>query len=485
MAHPAFLERIRRALDYDESSHRGGLRLSGRGELFGLPSRWEHHTHADGRLVERVGSRMPSSRGFDGARGWALDATGLVAPCELGDLEFLRLYDAVLTGAWLHPNGAIDVDAVSTSGTHARLALRWRGGRGRYHLSVDTRSDEPHALTPAAGVPFTVRFARYGLRGWARVPTVITLETGHLVDRITVDAVTADDAIDAAAPARHDGTTFSATTDTPVRVRRSRRGRLPLVDAAVDGRTVGPWLLDTGAGAMALDTVVADALELSTRGRTWVTTSDGGTGACFRVAQRFQLGPLCVSAPVFLDLDLTHLREALGVKLAGIVGYDVFARCCATLRDGGASLVLHPADDTLPPGYAWEPLRFEERTPLVRCATARGDGLFALDSGSAAPITCYADIITAWALRSTTRRASWMYGASGRRAVRTSALPWLSVGAARFDRVRATLDAERDTLASTPGRDGTIGWPLLARLDPILDCKHARIALPQGPRAQP
>ncbi len=476
VAPSALLDRVRRALDFDEARVVGGLRAAGAGRLDGLPARVVHESHRDGRAAERVTSRLPGARGFDGARGWSRDAAGLVAPLELGDLEFFRLFDAVLTGRWLAPDGPVEVAEVAAPRGRRALSLRWRGGARRFALAVDD-GGLPAALEPASGPPFAVRFGRFDARGWCRMPRELTFETGHLVDRVTLDQVSPCDAIDAAAPAASEPVWHGATGALPLS--RSRRGRLPLVHLEVDGRPVGPFLFDTGAGALALDAAVADELALPARGRAWVTTTDGGTGACHRVAGSLRAGPLELAAPVFLELDLAPLRDAMGVRLAGVVGYDLFARAVVAFTDGGARAhVLRPdgPDVAARDGLGWRPLRFEDRCPLVGCAAPGGAGLFALDTGSAAPVTCYADAARAWALAPRPRRGVVMHGASGARAAATCKLPWFDVGDARFESVEATVDLAREGLGGTEGRLGTVGWPLLARLDMVLDCPGARVA---------
>jgi hypothetical protein len=322
-----------------------------------------------------------------------------------------------------------------------------------------------------------MRYARFEAGPWGLVARDVTCECGHLADRITIASAERCEDIDARAPALPHEVTVDAAASELVALTRSSRGRLPLVRPRINGEDVGPFLVDTGASTTAIAADVADRLGLASRGRSWVTTSDGGTGACHRVGRRFQLGPVVVREPVMLELDLAELRHALGVSLAGVVGYDLFARALIELRDGGCSLAVRPPYATPPGDVRWMPLRFEERCPMIPCATEQGGGLFALDTGSASPVTLYAAAVSAWGLTATTRPRSLLRGVSGTRAIATCTLPWFSVGEERFEKVRAALWTSRDGIGGTPGRLGTVGAALLRGLDLVLDYQQSRIGI--------
>lgn len=478
----ALLDRVRRALDFDEARFVGGLLTTGTGVLQGLRARWQHATHVDGRVAERVASRLPFDWVYDGDRGRTRDPSGHVGPLDLTDLEFFRLSAAVLTGRWLCADGRVEVGPARIVGERYVVPLRWSGGDGRYTLTVDARSHLPVELAATSGAPGQARYERFEVRGWCLMPRSLTFDAGHLRDTLTVDTVARCEDIDATAPGDTSDDDFDASTTGALRVGRTPRGRLPLVYPRVDGREVGAFLFDTGASAMAIDAALADRLSLPALGRTWVSTSDGGTGACFRRASSFALGPVKLRAPTLLELDLAAMREVFGVSLAGIVGYDVFARCVVDLRGDGAAITLRAPGSVIAHDLRWAPLRFEDRCPLVRCASAGGDGLFALDSGSASAVTCYAAAAEAWGLATTTRAATRMHGASGSRAVPTRTLAHFAVADARFEAVKAVILTSRDGLGGAHGRYGTVGWPLLRRLDATLDYPHARIGLPRTSR---
>jgi predicted aspartyl protease len=479
------LDRARLALGLDPARVSGGLRLVGAGEILGLAARWQCDVHGDGRAVEQVTSRLPSTRGFDGARGWAVDHSGMRGPLDLGDLELFRVTTDVLSGRWLLPESAVEVCGARVVSERIELDLRARDGVTRYRLALDRRTALPVELAPATGPPWRTRYARFEVGGWGRVARDVTFECGHLADRITITSAERCEDIDARVPALPYEVMVDSAASERVAVTRSSRGRLPLVRPRINGEDVGPFLFDTGASVTAIGADVADRLGLASRGRSWVTTSDGGTGACHRVGRRFQLGPVVVREPVMLELDLRELRHALGAPLAGVVGYDLFARSLVELRDAGRSLAVRSPDATSAGDVRWVPLRFEERCPMLPCATEQGEGLFALDTGSASPVTLYTAAVSAWGLVSARARpGSLLRGASGTRAIAMRTLPWFSVGGERFEKVRAALWTSRDDIGGTPGRLGTVGWPLLRGLDLVFDYQQSRVGVfREGSRA--
>lgn len=484
--HAGLLAATERALGFGAERFRGGLRVVARGTALGLPAVVEQWLHADGRSVEEVRSRLGDRRGFDGERGWSIDASGLAVPFELGDLERARLTSAVWSGRWLLPDGELEVGAPVRRGSHDQLAVRLRGGAARFLLTLDGESHLPRVLEPAGGPPWALRFTDYDLTGWCRAARRTVLEQGHLRDELAIEELAPIDEVEAREPASRDaGSDFEAGGGGAITLGFSPRGRLPLVRPRLDGREVGAFLLDTGAGALGIDAGVADRLGLASFGRSWVVTADGGTGACFREAGRLQLGPLGLRAPLFVELDLGELGRALGVELAGVVGYDLLARGRFAIEGEPRRLLVRAPEEAAPAddggAMRWVPLAFEERRPLLACEAEGGALRLALDTASSSTVTLYAEAVRALGLEASTRAGARIRGASGARGVAQRRLKWLAVGGETFAEVRAVLTTAREGIGGTPGRHGTVGWGLLKHLDLVLDYPRRRLGLRRRP----
>ncbi len=56
-------------------------------------------------------------------------------------------------------------------------------------------------------------------------------------------------------------------------------------------------------------------------------------------------------------------------------------------------------------------------------------------------------------------------------------LPWIDVGGARFERVRALVADFAEGALASPTTLGSVGWPLFAGRELILDWPRRRIAI--------
>ncbi|HEU4405424.1 MAG TPA: hypothetical protein VFS43_09060 [Polyangiaceae bacterium] len=495
------LERARRALGFDPARLRGELLARGEGRVQGLAARVAQRLHADGRLSSRVEARLGWASGYDGRRGWSVDFCGWPGPCELEDLEVLRVVAAVWSGRWLAPGSEIEALGAEGGGDGARLTLRLRGGASRFSLSLEAGSWRPRRLDHAAGHERAWLFGEYGPGPWGPLARRVVTKEGWLQDDLAFSSVEArpggppspgaagdgpggaDGGYGPPAPDL-DGTSFDDAAGASVALSLTPRGRLPIVRPALEGREVGPFLLDTGAGMLGVEGRVADALGLERCGRTWVQTAADGGGACFRVGSSLRLGPLSIARPVFVEIELAELGRALGVRLAGVCGYDLFARAIVSLRASppGASL---RRGDAPPEGLAWQPLAFEGRRPLAACASEGGEALLALDSGSSLGALLYPAGAERWGLAGRPGRPVAARGLSGSRRVAAARLAWLSVAGRRLERVPASLALEREGIAGAPHRLGVVGWGLLKRFDLVFDYGRRRIALGPGRGSPP
>jgi hypothetical protein len=172
-----------------------------------------------------------------------------------------------------------------------------------------------------------------------------------------------------------------------------------------------------------------------------VRTSDGVAGAPYRWASELAVGPLTLSTPRFLEIDLASFGKGVGVPLAGVLGYDLFARAAITLdaeRGVGIAAEAEEIGD-------WLPLRFEDGVPVVPVRFPGGKGLVVLDTGSSAGLTVYAGAADDVVLRKGGRVA--LRGVTGAVGALSGVLAWLELGPHRLEEVAA--------IAARPGAGAT------------------------------
>ncbi len=112
---------------------------------------------------------------------------------------------------------------------------------------------------------------------------------------------------------------------------------------------MGWFTLGTGAGAMVLSPDAAAALGLEELGEARAVGVAGSAVPRYLSAGELQLGPLLWSDPIFVELDLGFVSEALGLRVAGIVGYDLFSRAVFEI-DAGAVAPLPGGPEAPPAG---------------------------------------------------------------------------------------------------------------------------------------
>jgi aspartyl protease len=370
--------------------------------------------------------------------------SGLLEPLDLADLDELRMASAFFTGAWLDPRTSIVFDRVTRAGDALVVSARvgpeeWRQP---FRIVCAAGSFHPTRLETLSGDGAVLEVGGFASGVFCDVPRHLTWRRGWLVD--TVEIAHVEPAADPSAHLLHDLRGDCAARIDPAaspraRVTRSPRGRLPLARACIDGRDLGWFLLDTGAGASAIETAVADDLGLPGLGRTWVVTPTGGEGAGYRRCRALAIGPLTLPQALLVELDLASISTALGVRLAGIFGFDLFAQAVVRLEHRQPLVVELFSPDWDRPGRRWHDIRFEHRVPVLAARLPPGDdagstGLMSLDTGSSAPLVLHERVARRLELMPRTTRQG-VRGVSGAGSAGVRTLPWIDVGE-RFERVR-------------------------------------------------
>ena len=465
----------------------GEIRVRGTGEIRGVPIVWARTCHASGAFRETVDGALGHAVGHDGHAAWRVDESGMPGALELGDLEDLVVIAAVWSGRWARDDGGVVIEHM-TPADASRLVLGLRAGeRGarRFRLTLDAHTCLPRRLEQLGRDDVALEFDDFRPGGFGRLPYVARLREAWLVDTMRVEAVERAPGASSYALAHEPPRDVEiAATGEPLVWRRTR-GKLPLVRAHVDGRDAGWFVLDTGAGGSAIAEDVAAALALPELGRRVVRTSDGFAGAPYRVARTLRVGPATIQRPRFLELDLAAFSKAIGVRLAGILGYDLFMRAAVTIdvAAGMAIAAAPPADGT------WVDARFEDACPVVAARvpgpSGPRDAWFALDTGSSAAVTIAAGAAPAIETRSRGRVS--LRGVSGSVGARAGELAWIELAGHRIEDVavvvaRAGPGATGDPTPE-PGVAGSLGMAILKDFALTLDYRGRRVQLRRTKRA--
>ncbi|GAB4813185.1 hypothetical protein N2152v2_000231 [Parachlorella kessleri] len=129
------------------------------------------------------------------------------------------------------------------------------------------------------------------------------------------------------------------------------------VRPTINGQQAGFMMLDTGASGFVIDPAAADQLGLRPFGELHVTGMTGKVRSNFRRGDNFQLGPLVMDRPLFMEMSCAGLVRGAPGPVIGIIGYEVFRR----------AIVDIPPRPSRPPA---QPLTMAADSSIVTSAAA-------------------------------------------------------------------------------------------------------------------
>lgn len=459
-----------------------GLALVGEGESNRLAGAARLVIARDGCCAGSIDSRLPGSWGWDGQRAWRVDHAGLVRELALTDLDADLLVAWISAGLWCDPDGPLHVDLPAEPAEAPSLWLSVPGSELEGRLELDPETYLPAVFRwESRGEQPQVEFGAWDASAGLRVPREIHSslplgEAQHLVVS-AVEAVEPPEQPFALPRAVPRDVRFHADRPAALETRRVSSGQI-LVRARVDGAEQAWFILDTGAGAMVIDPAVADGLEMERFGYVAAVGVAGSAEAAFRQGVSVEAGPLEIANPIFVELELGFLESYFGVPVAGILGYDLFARAVVSIELELPSVELFDPRDFEPDGVEWSELSLAGGTPAVR-GRFEGDreGLFMLDTGMSGAVTFEAAVVVELDLLADRELGSGMIGGVGGFApVKTGALQWFELGGHRFEQVQATFELEDSGAVEGRELTGTIGSELLDQLRVVFDYSRARVA---------
>lgn len=451
--------------------------LEGKGSVLGQAAEIQLEFGPGGAGRLRTIAELGEELVCDGTRAWVRSWNNPVRELELADRESALIQFAVLAGTWNDPEGPIHAERAG-----ADWELRLRDGRGVFLLAVDPATGDPMRLTRQEGAGMEgIAMEEWRDFGGVRAPGRIRrglLDGADDEFTITSARRAVASALEAPVAAAGDFR-FDPAVSATLETRRAKSGHV-LVHPLVDGADLGWFIFDSGAGALCIDPDAAQGLGYESFGKVTAVGVAGHTEAGFFRTKTFTLGPLTLNNPIFVSLDLDFIGAALGERIAGIVGYEVFARSVVQFQAGAApELSLHSrASFTLDAGLAWQPLILDGTVPCIR-SRFEGDreGLFRLDTGAGDSVSFHSPAVARWKLlegRSTGTTLAG--GVGGLKAIRSGELEWFEIGGRRFEAVQAQFYTEREGAFSNQDLDGNVGLGLLGQFRLIFDYGGRRVA---------
>jgi hypothetical protein len=436
---------------------------------------------ADGRFYFDFDASLPERTAFDGATTWMRDHMGLERRLELEDADRAKLFAWVLSGYWSTAPELALRTLESRADEPPRLELALRSTPLTMVLALDATTLLPSELgyVDDSG-PVSWKFSDYREVAGRRLAHRWVFDEGAGLDEFEIEewkSMPSDAAVFHAEFAAPEDVSFQAEIEPELEVVRVASGHL-LVEPWIEGESVGLFIFDTGAGAMTIDPAIADELGMPELGEVVAVGVGGRTTASFRRGTRFELGPLVLEDPVYVELDLAFLEPQFGHKVAGIVGFDVLARCVAEIETRTPYVALHDPARFQLAGASWQDLTIAENTPSVR-ARFEGDheGLFRIDTGANGTVSFHAPAVRAFALldgRTVTSGSSG--GVGGSAETKDGRLAWFELAGHRFEKRQVQFSLAERGAFTDQYTVGNIGQEFLAPFRMVLDYPGDRIA---------
>ena len=420
--------------------------IAGRGEI--LVDR------TTGRFVRRFDAGPVSEReGWDGARAWRADATGM--PRVQGNrderaaiVDWSHLLAPADPGAPReHPAQPAEITADPASGEVTRI-VRHIGHQTERTTFADYRTANGFTL------PFTI--ADTSENGtW----------TAHVLGIETPRAVR--DAAFAPPPEPRD---WSLHGVEPVSV--NVRTDLPVIPVSVNGAALH-FLLDTG-GQNVLTPDAARRAGVDALGEGTV----GGAGAAlakirFGTARSVRVGAAEMRDQPFLVLDL-----GANAPIDGIIGYELLARFAVRLDLQRGRLELARDPLALAPSGVAVPMVFVERQPQIDGALDGIAGAMTIDTGSASAVDVNTPFVVAHDLRTRYHAEAGGFpisGIGGPVHAYFAHAKELRLGDLTVPDVNLLLTDARAGAEADPTIAANVGEQVLRRFVLVFDYRHATI----------
>ncbi|HEX7878616.1 MAG TPA: aspartyl protease family protein [Candidatus Eisenbacteria bacterium] len=448
-----------------------GFLLTGTVNQFGQSYRFELAAASGGAFDFRKEGPAGERLVWDGSSGWRVDADGRVMPLELFDLEQTRLTAWLAVGSTLGWRANVSADTLVLPG-------------GRLVTRVTRNSDGDIALATWPGVSGEVAWSFDWTTAADGVPDVAarwTQRVGDLVvETMSVTDVNRNAEFDpsrfAEPPRPADDAIWLPEAPDTLEIMRAQTGHL-LIRPRLNGRDVGWFIFDTGAGESVVTPAVAAQLGLPEVGRTVLTSILGSAESPVYGVDTLDVGRLRLAHRRLTAMDLAPFEGPLGVPLSGVLGGEVLSRAILTVETAVPRLTVQKPDEVTVDAAAWRPLHFNQRLPLITADFAGGTGeLFRIDvgaGGSFGHVAFHSPAVARLGLLA--GNDSERLEAAGMTCV-FAPIAWFNLAGHRFENEPVVYVEKSEGPMADSWVTGNIGVELLKPFRVIFDCPNRRIA---------
>ncbi len=474
------LDDVRKAVGIDSNPMwQHGVIFTGEAVRLGIDQTFKSMCIPDGRYMWEFQSALATAAGFDGKDGWKVDWTGMPCADSLEGIRVEQLFTAAYTGYWLDHRSLVTVKSLSATDKVLRFELRI--GETHGVIVVDALTLLPQSYSWQGGSSDNeLKLSKYSTVEGARFPMLVE----GTIDRSSVQFRTQQ--VTAAVPAsaqlcavrleRPDDVVFTDAGPSTLKLKKTWTGHL-LVAVQVDGAEERYFMLDSGAGSHCIDTKYAQELELESIGKTPVNGVGGAVQSDIVRLKTLRVGPFTQKNPVLISLDFQAIGKILKTDIAGVVGYDFFARALV-----GIDIVEATVEIAKPGAWdrreaGWRELTIRKNHPCVECRF-EGDrkGLFRIDTGADGTVSFHADYVAQQnLLEGRETKVGGSGGVGGIITVQDGRLDWFEVGRHRFEKPMVRFVTGGNGVLSEKSLVGNVGVEFLKPFRLLFDYPGGRL----------
>lgn len=481
------MQRVRQTTQLSKSKIPAtGLQLTGQGTYAGMPARFSLLFNKDGHFLQSTSSRINTASGYDGNTAWVKDLGGEQRIQDLTDGKSTIFSGLLTTNLWIVPESGMTYSIKEPAGDgKVILIFKHEPTEKAGTITIDTRTWLPLECTMTIeGRQITTRWSgRLDFQGMKFPKSIQSLSSTDRVETIHFDTVQAAPTFvrNPFAPVLTPPTdvTFDNTLPAELEVKRATTGHL-LVKPKINGKEVGWFILDSGAGANVLDVKVVKELGLEQFGNLPAVGVGGAVKTYFCKPETITLGRATFKEPIAIGLDLSFLSGPMGAKIAGVVGYSTFHRCIIEMDTSKATVSLYDPQnyDQARVQNHWQKLYQIGRVSSVEAEFEGHKGVFKLDTGAAGSnVAIHAPIVEKFKLLVGRDTEDTMTGGVGGMVKsKKGTLKYFEIGGHRMDNIEATFAITDKGAFNSADTLGNIGGDLLRPFKMVFDYQNKRIA---------
>lgn len=464
-----------------------GLQILGKGTYAGMPARYEVLFNRDGHFAQSVTSRINTGIGFDGKQAWVRDLAGEQRIQELTDRRNTIFTGLLITQLWIDPGSGMQYSLPADSLKDGVYSLQFTHvpTQMKGTIRIDQKTWLPSDCTiTVEGRQMTTKWnGVVEFQGMKFPQHMQALSSNEGVEAVTIKSIQPAPTFVrnpyAALDVVPGDTVFDNTVPAELEVKRAKTGHL-LVKPKVNGKHVGWFIFDSGAGANVLANSVIKELQLEQFGELPAVGIGGSVKTHFSKPETLTIGRATIKEPLVIGLDLAFLDIPMGEHIAGIVGYGTFHRCIVEMdMDKNTIALFDPKDyDQSRVNNRWQKLYQTARVSCVEAEFEGHKGIFKLDTGAAgSTVALHAPIVEKLKLLENRETSDTMSGGVGGMVkAKKGKLKYFQLADEKFENVEATFATVNKGAFNSADTMGNIGGDLLKPFKLVFDYQNKRIA---------